>query len=87
MSKWHWEYGLLQVAVRCRPLTVKEKLKSRDILRVLDDKVRLLFLFRRARWDFESCNSDYVVHDRAARADIRSRAFCHVELIWVLILR
>lgn len=46
-----------------------------------------LFLFRRARWDFESCNSDYVVHDRAARADIRSRAFCHVELIWVLILR
>lgn len=41
MSKWHWEYGLLQVAVRCRPLTVKEKLKSRDILRVLDDKVRL----------------------------------------------
>ena len=34
-------HGLLQVAVRCRPLTVKEKLKSRDILRVLDDKVRL----------------------------------------------
>lgn len=33
--------GKLQVAVRCRPLTVKEKLKSRDILRVLDDKVRL----------------------------------------------
>lgn len=29
----------LQVAVRCRPLTVKEKLKSRDILRVIDDKV------------------------------------------------
>lgn len=41
MSKWQWEHGLLQVAVRCRPLTVKEKLKSRDILRVLDDKVRL----------------------------------------------
>ncbi|KAG0625210.1 hypothetical protein M758_2G036500 [Ceratodon purpureus] len=29
----------LQVAVRCRPLTAKEKLKSRDILRVIDDKV------------------------------------------------
>lgn len=46
-----------------------------------------LFPFRRARWDIESCNSNYVVHARAARADIRSRAFCYVELIWVLILR
>lgn len=28
----------LQVAVRCRPLTAKERIKSRDILRVVDDK-------------------------------------------------
>jgi hypothetical protein len=28
-----------QVAVRCRPLTAKEKLKSRDILRVVEGKV------------------------------------------------
>ncbi|CAK9863173.1 unnamed protein product [Sphagnum jensenii] len=33
------EATTLQVAVRCRPLTAKEKLKSRDILRVVDDKV------------------------------------------------
>ncbi|KAH9543636.1 hypothetical protein CY35_13G076000 [Sphagnum magellanicum] len=32
-----WEVAM--VAVRCRPLTAKEKLKSRDILRVVDDKV------------------------------------------------
>jgi hypothetical protein len=31
-----------QVAVRCRPLNAKEKLKGRDILRVVDDKVRFL---------------------------------------------
>jgi kinesin family protein 18/19 len=29
----------LQVAVRCRPLSAKEKLKTRDILRVVDGKV------------------------------------------------
>jgi kinesin family protein 18/19 len=33
------EATTLQVAVRCRPLTAKEKLRSRDILRVVDDKV------------------------------------------------
>jgi hypothetical protein len=33
---------VLQVAVRCRPLNAKEKLKGRDILRVVDDKVRFL---------------------------------------------
>ncbi len=31
--------SMLQVAVRCRPLTAKEKLKSRDILRVVEGKV------------------------------------------------
>jgi kinesin family protein 18/19 len=37
---------MLQVAVRCRPLTAKEKLKSRDILRVVDDKVSTTFPWR-----------------------------------------
>jgi kinesin family protein 18/19 len=30
---------VFQVAVRCRPLSAKEKLKTRDILRVVDGKV------------------------------------------------
>ncbi len=32
---------VFQVAVRCRPLSAKEKLKTRDILRVVDGKVSL----------------------------------------------